>query len=80
LLGDKPTATLARELILRGARNLEANAGPELDRWLSELGATPATRTTEDVLADASKLGPPDPGDPRPASDALAELREERLT
>jgi len=56
-----------------------ANSDPELDRWLSELGATPATRTTDDVLADASKLGPADPDNPRPASEALAELREERL-
>ena len=79
LLGEKPTATLARELILRGARDLVANSGPELDRWLSELGATPATRSTDDVLADVAELGPADPDDPRPASDALAELRDERL-
>jgi len=80
LLGDKPTATLARELILRGARDLVANSGPELDRWLSELGATPAMRSTGDVLADAAKLGPADPENPRPASDALAGLRDERLS
>jgi hypothetical protein len=79
LLGDKPTATLARELILRGARDLAANSGPELDRWLSERGATPATRSTADVLAAASELDPADPNDPHPLSDAVAELRQERL-
>ena len=79
LLGDKPTATVARELILRGAQDLVENFGPELDRWLSERGATPATRSTGEVLAAASKLQPPNPANPRPLSDALAELREERL-
>jgi hypothetical protein len=79
LLGDKPTATLARELILRGARDLIANSGPELDRWLSGLGATPAVRSTGDVLADAAKLVPADPENPHLVSDALAELRNERL-
>jgi hypothetical protein len=79
LLGDKPTATIARELILRGAQDLIANSGPELDRWLSERGATPATRSTREVLAAASQLGPPDPENPRRLSDALAELRDERL-
>jgi hypothetical protein len=79
LLGDKPTATIARELILRGAQDLVANSGPALDRWLSELGATPAPRSTGDVLVTASNLGPPDPDNPHPLSDALAELREEQL-
>jgi hypothetical protein len=79
LLGDKPTATVARELILRGAQDLVENFGPELDRWLSERGATPATRSTGEVLAVASKLPPPNPENPRALSDALAELREERL-
>ena len=79
LLGDKPTATIARELILRGAEDLLANSGPELDRWLSERRATPATRSTHDVLATAAKLGQPDPQNPSALSNALAELREERL-
>jgi len=79
LLGDKPTATIARELILRGAQDLIANSGSELDRWLSERGATPGMRSTREVLAAASRLGPPDLVNPRPLSDALAELRAERL-
>lgn len=80
LLGeDKPTAALARELILRGARELHANAGAELDRWLTERGATPAERSIEEVLVAAGELGPPDPARPRAASQAVEELRGERL-
>lgn len=80
LLGEsKPTATLARELILRGARELHANEGAELDRWLTERHATPVERSTRDVLAAATQLGPPDPTQPRPASRALQDLRGERV-
>jgi hypothetical protein len=80
LLGEsKPTATLARELILRGARDLLTNTGPEIDRWLSEQGAISAARSTADVLALAGKLGSPDPADPHALSEAVGELREERL-
>lgn len=80
LLGkDKPTAALARELILRGARELHANEGPELDRWLTDRHATPIERSTEEVLAMASKLGRPDPTQPHAASRALEDLRSERI-
>lgn len=40
----KPTAILARELILRGARELLANQSTELDRWLD-------TSDTPDIYA-----------------------------
>lgn len=80
LLGEgKSTAALARELILRGARQLHANEDIELDRWLNERHATPATRSTEEVIAAARGLGPPDPTKPYAASRALEELRDERL-
>jgi hypothetical protein len=80
LLGmDKPTATLARELILRGARDLHANQGAELDRWLNERHATPGERSTSEVLVTAAKLGAPNPASPRAASRALEELRGERV-
>ena len=47
LLGEnKPTATLARELILRGARELHANEGTELDHWLNGRHATPIERSS----------------------------------
>lgn len=80
LLGkDKPVAALARELILRGARELHANEGPELDRWLTDRHATQVERSTGDVLAMATKLGPPDPARPHAASRALEDLRSERI-
>jgi hypothetical protein len=74
---SKPTASVARELILRGAKDLLSNSGPELDQWLTEQGATAATRSTGELLAAATGLGPPDPDDRRPLSDALAEMRSE---
>jgi hypothetical protein len=74
---SKPTSRVARELIIRGANDLLANLGSELDRWLSELDATPATRSTGELLEVAASLGVPDPENPRPLSDALAEMRAE---
>ena len=63
---SKPTASVARELILRGANDLLANFGPELDRWLTERGATPATRSTGDLLASGGCPRPSRP--PRPTA------------
>ncbi len=74
---SRPTASVARELILRGAQDLLANSGDELDQWLTRQGAEPATRSTGDLLATAAALGPHDPKNPRPLSDALAEMRAE---
>ena len=80
LLGErKPTATLARELILRGARELLSNQGTELDRWLDQRHATAAERSTEQVLAAATELGAPDPMTPYSTSHALQKQRDERL-
>jgi hypothetical protein len=80
LLGErKPTATLARELILRGVRELVAQQGSEIDRWLDGLGATPALGSTADLLASAAALGPVDETRPYAVSEALEESREERL-
>jgi hypothetical protein len=78
LLGpSQPTSRVARELILRGARDLLASSSSELDRWLDEKGASPATRSIEDMRAVVAHLGAPDPSNPRPLSDALAAMREE---
>jgi hypothetical protein len=80
LLGErKPTATLARELILRGARELLSNQGTALDRWLDRRDAYPAARSTEEVLATAAKLGAPDATTPYAISQALEQQRDERL-
>jgi hypothetical protein len=74
---SKPTASVARELILRGAQDLLANSGDELDRWLDARGAEPALRSTHDLLSTAAALGAPDPENPRPLSDAIAQMRAE---
>lgn len=80
LLGErKPNATLARELILRGARELLSNRGPEIERWLDERHATPAMRSTQEVLVSATTLGAPDTARPYAASEALEDMRGERL-
>jgi enoyl-CoA hydratase/carnithine racemase len=80
LLGErKPTATLARELILRGARELLANQSTELERWLDERHATRIERSTEQVRAAAAKLGAPDPAKPYSVSQTLEQQRGERL-
>jgi hypothetical protein len=78
MLGSsQPTSRVARELILRGAKDLLANSSSELDRWLDEKGALPATRSIEEMRAVVAELGEPDPGNPRPLSDALAAMRDE---
>lgn len=80
LLGErKPTATLARELILRGVRELLSNQGTALDQWLDQRNAYPAARSTEEVLAAAAKFGAPDASRPYATSQALEQQRDERL-
>lgn len=74
---SRPASRVARELILRGARDLLANSGSELDRWLDGKGASPATRSIGEMLAVVADLAPPDPGNPRALSDALAQMRAE---
>ena len=74
---SRPMASVARELIMRGAQDLLANSGDELDQWLTGREATPATRSTSELRQSAATLGPHDPQNPRPLSDALAEMRAE---
>jgi hypothetical protein len=80
LLGPhRPTATLARELVLRGARDLFSERASALDSRLDELGAAPALRPTADLLLAASALGPVDENGPHAVSEALQEAREDRF-
>jgi hypothetical protein len=77
---DKPAATLARELVLLGAKSLPEDADAELDRWLDERGGvTRATMSTKDGLALARELRkrplPPGPS----VQEILDELREDRI-
>jgi hypothetical protein len=76
---DRSAASVARELILRGARDLVAPGSPELDAWLTRLGATQATGTPVEVIAEAAAMPDFDPADPWPASRALQELRADSV-
>jgi hypothetical protein len=72
-------ATLARELILRGTRDLLARQSTEIDRRLDELGAMSALRSTAELLESASALGDVDDARPYALSEALEESREDRI-
>ncbi len=54
---SKPAATLARELLLRGAKAVLDDPDAELDRWLDERGGVVrATRSFEEARALAREL------------------------
>jgi hypothetical protein len=81
---SKPEATLARELVLRGAKAVVEDArgdiDPELDRYLDERGdVIRATMSREERNALVRQLlsQPVPPG--RPMSEILDELREDRV-
>jgi hypothetical protein len=78
-LGPRPAAALVRELALRGAERL-SNEDPDwedpVDWLVREHGASPARARFADVL---EPLGPVDPNDPTPGTDALEELRADRI-
>jgi hypothetical protein len=75
-------ASLARELVLRGAESIAGERRFNEDddrRWLvEEFGARPAQRPLAEALAEIEPI-PMDPDDPYRASRILQELREERL-
>ena len=75
---DKPLAAVARELILRAAEQLKPK-DDEVERWLQESGAQRATRSTAAALETARNLQPYEPLDPRPMSEILDEIREDRI-
>jgi hypothetical protein len=78
--GSKPDATLARELVLRGAKAVLDDPNAELDRWLDERGGViRAARTFEDARALAREITKDiAPGGPS-ISEMLEEERAERL-
>ena len=74
LLGDKPAATLVRELALRGADAISAAPGAEIVRRLvTERGARPAEGSLLEFLDERGAWGELDPS--RRASGLLEELR-----
>jgi predicted glycosyltransferase len=77
---SKPAATLARELLLRGAQAVLDDPGAELDRWLEERGGvTRATMSASEALALARegrrKIPPGGPS----ISEILDEERADRI-
>jgi hypothetical protein len=77
---SRPAATLARELVLRGAKAVMDDPNAELDRYLNERGdVIRATMSTEEGLALARELRkrplPPGP----PMSEILEEIRADRI-
>ncbi len=75
-----PAATLARELVLRGARAVLEDPDAELDRWLDERGGVVrATRSFEEARALARELAKDIPPGGPSISEMLEEERAERL-
>jgi hypothetical protein len=78
--GSQPAATLARELVLRGAKAVLDDPNAELDRWLDEReGVIRATRSFEEARALARELTKAIPPGGPSISDMLEEERAERL-
>jgi len=78
---SKPTAALARELVLRGAQAVvEQDPRSELDRWLDERGGvTRPTISPEEALALSDEIRASIPPDGPSSEEILAELREDRI-
>ena len=77
----KPAATLARELILRGAESMrDEDPAAELDRYLDERGdVIRATQSTAEALALSERLTAQEVAPGPPLSEMLDELREDRV-
>jgi hypothetical protein len=75
-----PDATLARELVLRGAKAVLEDPTAELDRWLDERGGViRATRSFEEASALAREIRAQIPPGGPSISEMLEEERAERL-
>jgi hypothetical protein len=77
---SKPTASLARELVLLGAKTLAEDPDAELDRWLDERGGvTRATMSTREALALAREVRQRAAPDGPSTAEILDELRADRI-
>jgi len=77
---SKPAATLARELLLRGAKAVLDDPNAELDRWLDERGGvTRATISSKDALALARQIRAQIPPGGPSISEILDEERADRI-
>ena len=77
---SKPAATLARELLLRGAKAVLQDPNAELDRWLDERGGvTRATMSTKDARSLARQIRDQIPPGGPTSAEILDELRADRI-
>jgi hypothetical protein len=77
---SKPAATLARELVLRGAKAVLDDPDAELDRYLNERGdVRRATLSTKEALEIADELRARIPPGGPSSAEVLDELREDRI-
>jgi hypothetical protein len=83
LLKTKSAAGLVRELALRGADAVEVEAkktemDPVIRDLMERFGADPATESWAEFI-EGLAFGPVDPDNPTPGTDALQEMREDRI-
>jgi hypothetical protein len=77
---SKPAATLARELLLRGARAVLDDPNAELDRWLDERGGvTRPTMSREQALTLAREIRRRIPPDGPTSAEILDDIRADRI-
>ena len=77
---SKPAATLARELVLRGAKAVLDDPDAELDRYLNERGGViRATISTKEALEIAREMRKRAAPDGPPMSEILDEIRADRI-
>ena len=81
VLPGRSSASLLKELALRGAESLESGAdvNPKLQRILAMPGVRPAKGTFKDFLRERGEISIPDGADPYRGTKALEEQREERF-
>lgn len=76
---DRSTAALLRELALLGAQSLPSSEWVRTMERMRALGLEPARLPPGDVVARGLAMGPADPEDPTPATDALEYVRADRV-
>jgi hypothetical protein len=77
---SKPAATLARELLLRGAKAVLDDPDAELDRWLDERGGvTRPTMSREEALALAREIRRRIPPGGPTSAEILDDIRADRI-
>ena len=77
---SKPAATLARELVLRGAKAVLDDPDAELDRYLNERGdVIRATLSTKEAVEISRELRKRPLPDGPPMSEILDEIRADRI-